>query len=95
MGTASPAGSRRRGDRRSVRRAGAAQDESGGASRGRRPDESGGGRISVTEGIMAHAMTYYAAISACSMGGIHMHPSDAVAYFYFQVSDQCCEEGGK
>ena len=41
-----------------VRRAGAAQDE------------SGGGRISVTEGIMAHAMTYYAAISACSMGGI-------------------------
>ena len=66
-----------------VRRAGAAQDE------------SGGGRISVTEGIMAHAMTYYAAISACSMGGIHMHPSDAVAYFYDQVSDQCCEEGGK
>ena len=35
-----------------VRRAGAAQDE------------SGGGRISVTEGIMAHAMTYYAAIGA-------------------------------
>ena len=66
-----------------VRRAGAAQDE------------SGGGRISVTEGIMAHAMTYYAAISACSMGGICMHPSDAVAYFYFQISDQCCEEGGK
>ena len=24
----------------------------------------------MTEGIMAHAMTYYAAISACSMGGI-------------------------
>lgn len=48
----------------------------------------------MTEGIMAHAMTYYAAISACSMGG-HMHPGDAVAYFYFQISDQCCEEGGK
>ena len=49
----------------------------------------------MTEGIMAHAMTYYAAISACSMGGICMHPGDAVAYFYFQISDQCCEEGGK
>ena len=36
------------------------------------PAVVGGAAALVTEGIMAHAMTYYAAISACSMGG-HMH----------------------